>query len=166
MKQLLYFLLMLTTMSCNKLFENEEFTFKRNNYSDLSFKTNGYYVSNNLKYPGLITDTTIVFFYMNGVVLFATPESLFKEDKMNNIKKIYYSWGIYQIKNDSIFIEYKFNSGQFYMSVYKFSGIVKNDSVLNITSVFSNSYGTNNFKSNLNFKDFSPKPDSTNVFIK
>ncbi|OJV36453.1 MAG: hypothetical protein BGO29_03730 [Bacteroidales bacterium 36-12] len=97
---------------------------------------------------------------------FSSTGTLFDEIKLNKSREVYYNWGIYKIENDSIYIQNKFNPGAISMYVYTRVAKIENDSTIHFCYTQSTNIG--HFKTNETyaFKQFSPKPDSTNVFIK
>ncbi|MEA4936467.1 hypothetical protein SDC9_122266 [bioreactor metagenome] len=174
------FILICTILFCSceslieKLFgKNEELTFTRTDYNGNQLRTDGYYYFKNES-----NDSTynyrIYFFYKNGVVLdcgnpsddeLNTREEEFKNGQFNKyVKKNVSSWGLFKI--DSTMIQFEMLHGGPFRAYIDFGKII-NDTTFVLTKRKS-SYGTDEIKLQGTFrlKPFSPKPDSTNVFIK
>jgi len=76
---------------------------------------------------------------------------------------------VFRIEGDSIKIERSKSFGTTKSYMYILVGVVQNDSTIHITKDFSstgNGGKTIMMNQTYHFKQFSPKPDSTNVFIK
>jgi hypothetical protein len=167
MKKILLFLLVFNLFSC-QLIEDENFSFDLQPYYGKEINTEGYFKLINGEYSGTenINDTSILFFYKNGIVLFSSELDLVDEKRLNKSRGIYYNWGIYKIENDSVYIQNKFNSGDFRTYVYTRVAKIENDSTINFCYTKSTNIGY--FKTNHTyvFVKFISKPDSINDFIK
>lgn len=78
-------------------------------------------------------------------------------------------WGVFQIKEDSIWIESWFDlDGP--EKAYMQSGIILNDTTFVITEIYKNKRckkkGLEDRNKVYHFREFYPKPDSTNSFVK
>jgi hypothetical protein len=159
-------LLIISVQSCLK---DDDLIIKRVDNNSKKIKLNGYYLETKFTHNPY-------FFYQNGVVFkYSSRElkdSLLIEDGMTNevnlslLKKLKYSWGIYQIINNEILIE-RWYPGEKPYDAFLTKGRILNDTTFVLTE-FSESDGSK--KETINeiyrFRKFSPKPDSTNAFIK
>lgn len=156
-------------ISCDMFFgKDDKLTLqKQNNISD-KLKLNGYYYCpySNDEY------LTTYFLNSNGILLYSGS---FKTDKLEeyqlkwsnnefNFKDVKYWWGVYQIKNDSIFYERWYPSEKPYKVKLK-RGIILNDTTFQITSVEQNG-NKKRINETFYFKKFISKPDSITKFIK
>ena len=82
------------------------------------------------------------------------------------MKEIRSCWGLFIVRNDSIFIENIQNHGDLHAFAYITAGIIENDTTIHFKN-FMRSDGTEFVDYDLvyHFKQFSPKPDSTNNFF-
>jgi hypothetical protein len=154
-------LFLLFVCSCLRTLPDEELTITRIPYNGKEIRIDGYYTG---LIPGQTKYSNYIFFYSNGVVFsFGYYNGLNPNQMVDVIGDVINwkdSWGIFQIKNDSIFIQgwrLKDIGSQFLLRNNQYKII--NDSTLleKVQSGNSSIYY---------FKKFSPKPDSTNVFIK
>jgi hypothetical protein len=120
----------------------------------------------------------ITFFYRNGVVLrcggskkdFQDAEEFITTNFINNdsFKNIKGGWGLYIIENSKLTFEYWFLSHTPFTSQTRIGTIV-NDSVFVINEHYLMKDGKKAKFYEINepyyFREFSPKPDSTNIFI-
>ena len=116
-----------------------------------------------------------IFFYKNGIVLYGGGEiqSEFSslEERYRNgefyesIKDSKIWWGVYQIEGNEIRFE-RWYPGHRPYNTFLNTGEILNDTTFRITNS-SNSDGSDSQARDelYKFKAFSPKPDSTNVFI-
>ena len=162
MKQIINYIkslsLILILYSC----KDEKNSFQKIPYTGDELRTNGYYFTH---YQTLGRDYTIVnFFFRDGTLLSAGSfESLnfnVVEQKLVEryelIKKNKIGWGVFQIIEDKIISEsWTTNSGGGGLPVYKWSAKIVNDTT----------FLRNDSNQTWHFKQFSPKPDSTNRFI-
>jgi hypothetical protein len=168
---------MLTLIGCKDIFQDEKYTLIRTSYLGNQLKINGYYYtyvnetdSINSKY------LDVLFLYNNGVAIFAgggikeeMEEMLRKEEFYNYIKNVPAAWGIFNIENDSIKIERPKSYGWFNSYMYTLVGTIQDDSTIYIIKD-ARSTGNGGKPKIINqlyrFREFTPKPDSTNVFVK
>jgi hypothetical protein len=161
---------------CKKIFPDDNLSIQRENYSGNQLRLDGYYyryINEEYYFPKL-------FFYNNGVILdiggrFKTFEEvedyinrIFIENSNYNSNKL--SWGVYRVENDNIKFEKWYpGSGGGFPAITR-EGKILNDTTFHITQ----SYRMKNGKKReisaqdeiYHFKQFSPKPDSTNQFIR
>jgi hypothetical protein len=171
-------IVLLTTLfsSCESLIEmffgkNEELTFIRTDYDGSQLRTDGYYYC---RHEDRDVVYSIFFFYKNGVVLHggapSQDELITREEEFKNgqyleyVKKSASAWGLFKV--DSTTIQYEMlYYGPFRAFIN--SGDIINDTTFVITKrKASNSSEEITLDNTFHFKQFSPKPDSTNVYIK
>ena len=126
---------------------------------------------------------SVYFFYRDGTLLYEgcggcdslklkeMEQNSFKNEKwINWVKESQISWGVYQIDGQSIKFERWYPSNYWHLPAYIKSGKILNDTTFIITSFERSSrFGTewSEEKNEMyHFRQFSPKPDSTNRFIK
>jgi hypothetical protein len=156
---------------CKDIFKDEELTLGLvPNYSD-QIKINGYYYQSD----SITTNVVVWVFYRNGIVCFLGTgrslgyfENAFQnKEALSNIYANKSAWGLYQLNNDTII-----TNGLFLYpgELRRISTISKGTILTDTTILFKLSIKSNNTiylrNDTLHFKQFSPKPDSTNVFIK
>jgi hypothetical protein len=160
-------ILVVSVQSCLK---DENISLKKIENNSNKIRLDGYFLtSDNFGYSPY-------FLYQNGVIFswtfISSMDTLNYEnqfsDKMliEKIKWWKYSWGVYQIINNEILIE-RWYPGERPYDVFLTKGKILNDTTFILTE-FSEPDGSK--KETINetyrFKKFSPKPDSTNMFIK
>ncbi len=127
-------------------------------------RTDGIYLSHETRSSRDFSEITVL--YNNGTFLHLERRIETDDDikswreyfqKNNYHYETPYCWGIYQLQHDSILFE-SWLSADYYYPTYSYSGGVLNDSTITIKE----STTTDTFR----FVEFSPKPDSTNKFIK
>jgi hypothetical protein len=167
MIKLLMFLTVLTMQSCLK---DDVLVLKRKQNNTGKIKFEGYFLYRNNS--GL----DIYFLYQNGLVLQywsrELKDSLLIEDgltdltNLNNLRKLKDRWGIYTIEENRINIEKWYPSDK-PLETYLKTGNILNDSTFLLNTV-SEPDGSKKEVINevYRFRKFSPKPDSTNMFIK
>ena len=153
-------------LSCNKLFPDEKLSMQQEDYNGNEVRTDGYYYTYSKSYnsSGLIADFTTVFFlYRNGIILSAgayekTGFDILEEAMLRRYESIQNKktgWGVFIVKNNKIEYEQWSTSVGGGLPVFKNSYIIVNDTTLKRYNEII-----------YHFKQFSPKPDSTNVYIK
>jgi len=159
--RLILFLIIPFVYSCIETLSDEELTITRTHYYGKEFRLDGYYTG---LVPGQSVYYNYIFFYSNGVTYYLGHT--FVED-INQIKidvessrKNKSSWGIFHVKNDTIAIQ----GWRLRDDVYQNLLINYQYKIINDTTLFyKDSRGDTTC---YYFRRFSPKPDSTNVFIK
>lgn len=157
-------LFLVLVCSCQRTLPDEEFTMERTPYTGKKIRLDGCYVSDpfeNKKY------CEYNFFYSNGIVLSVSDYLNIENinqftagiDKLRSDKG---SWGIFYVENDTIF-EQTWGQGDFTTQYIVYKRFYK---IINDTTLSYNLYKDGRPDSYSHFKKFSPKPDSTNVFIK
>ena len=173
MKKLCLILLVaLSMVSCTKWFKDEEFTLSKQSYTGNELRTDGYYYEIE---DGKIWST--YFFYRNGILHYGIASDTLDNDldKYDTwFASDYYSehprkkrrrWGLFEINGDSIVFE-RWGILEGGDPVLRFSGRILNDTTFIIIRC-ENPYSGEACKINdlYHFRFFSPKPDSTNMFI-
>lgn len=158
--------------SCEKWPKDDALTLEKRICTDNSLRFDGYYYEMNAV-SNSFSET--YFLYRDGTILSfcGTPDNkppfTFIEDLIlsgefsyKNSKSL---WGVFQIKDTSIIINRWFpgNGG---LRAALLQGVILNDSTFKIISTTETTTGTVHHNNDLfHFHAFSPKPDSTNVFI-
>jgi len=164
---------LLMSSTCSK--ENDTELFKTP-YEGSELNLTGYFITNlNESIEGELKST--YFFYQDGVVLYGRsyPISMSENEIEGRfvstdfdgvIKQSKSGWGIFVINEGELEFEtWEPSSGGSLKTVVR-SGSILNDSTFLITS-FYNGYSEETTVKNdtFRFKSFSPKPDSTNMFV-
>jgi hypothetical protein len=166
---IIYVLFLISIISCEFLIpcKDQEFTISKTENTAYNIKLNGFY------YDTVLLSNTysiIYLLYSNGVfynrnmtdINNINNNNVYFDSKMSNYKTY---WGLYIFDNDSIEIQYW---GEKYGNCYKIikqKGIIINDTCFKIVK-------TTNYHDKwiddyhfFIFKQYSPKPDSTNSFF-
>ena len=173
MKHLLFmtFSVLIIMGSCNK-WENEKMTLVRQPYNSNELRLDGYYYDME---DGKICST--YFFYRNGILHYGIASDTLDNDLVKYdawFASEYYSehlrsgrrrWGVFEIHDDSIVFE-RWGILEGGDPVLRFSGRILNDTTFIITKCENPHSGDVCQEQDLfHFRQFSPKPDSTNMFI-
>lgn len=155
---------------------DDELFIERKPYLGNELKIDGYYYqeSEDLIYARY-------FFYKNGILLQgggggSSIEQIIEKDEMikngtyyNTVKNSKLSWGVFEIEGTTIRFEHWYPSSGGPLKAYVRAGTIINDTTFRITQSYRMQSGTKtemNSKDELYyFKELSPKPDSTNVFV-
>jgi hypothetical protein len=175
---LLVLFLSLVMPSCKKidLFQDDELTLSRQDYTGNQLRIDGYYYFEYIN--SSIDYVSILFLYKNGIILSGgasllselpdLEESYRNGTFYNHIKNIKFGWGVHQIEGSKIKFEQWYPSEKPYKT-YVSEGAILNDTTFQITQSYRNQDGKRtevDSKSEIyHFREFSPKPDSTNNFI-
>ncbi len=160
---------------CDKWLKDEELTLAKESYNGNELRLDGYY------YHSDTSDNHIFdsyFFYRNGVVIcspgtplnasdhFAFLEQGFVADYFTeNNKRLKHRWGVFQIHDNSIVFE-RWAIAEGSKPVVRCSGNIIDDTTFIITKSEYPHIGEEYQAANVyHFRAFSPKPDSTNMFI-
>lgn len=162
------------TNTCEKMTQDNNFSLNKSVYTGNELRIDGYYyfmTENNLHYT--------YFFYENGIIIHGggnapntSPiefiETQFKsESYLKALKDHKTAWGIFQINGNKIEFERWYPSSGGPLPSYIRSGEILNDTTFVITKVNrSDGSEEKTLNETYHFKQFSPKPDSTNNFIK
>ena len=168
--------LILFLSSCEKWFwQHDKLHLEKRNYNGTELRIDGYYFQ---EYGGEEKYLDIVFFYRNGVVLdvASTKESI-SENEINfrlescctNIKEHRWNWGVFNIDSNVIKYE-RWYPYDLVDKAFVNEGYILNDTTFIITKRYRIKRDVEKELRILNdtfhFKELSPKPDSTNNFIK
>ena len=154
-------IVLLFLYSCVETLPDEELTMKKTSYNGKEIRVDGYYkgsIANYNTYSNLI-------FYSNGVLLSfdyikSNENKLQNFSFIENIRTRKSNWGLFQITRDTVFIQvWRLNDYIYQNIIFNYKCVIKNDTTL--FRIYNNGDTTK-----YNFNKFSPKPDSTNVFIK
>lgn len=157
-----YYSLIILIIGCQ-----DSFVLKTTRFNPQVLKTNGYFVDKN---------KSVYFLYNNGIILYGHSHynETIKEmethlvqlsNKNSSIYKNKVGWGVFRVIGENI--EYDMWYPRADAPVYRRKGIILNDSTFKITSFAKpNGKEFNELDEIYHFRSFSPKPDSTNKFIK
>lgn len=158
----------------NQCDKTEKLSFTKREFSGSQLKLNGYYY-----YFNSVDSYWPIIFYKNGIVsrklsyAFDTSKVVQFENELmngtyrNKVKDDKYSWGLFNIIGNEI--KYEVYDSKSAISCYFpiiYTGTIINDTTIHFNKKV-NSDGTESVSINetYHFKQFSPKPDSTNSFI-
>lgn len=174
MKKLCLILLLAVSMvGCTKWLEDEELTLPKTPYTGNELRTDGYYYyTTNGDYFRSIT-----FFYKNGIAFrpIGDAHSLQEVDEYvineligeNRYHDVQWSWELYNIENDRILINY-WVPPRPHQCFFE-EGTILNDTTFIIQRYYRMENGEMTDEGDVNetfhFRQFSSKPDSTNIFI-
>jgi hypothetical protein len=153
---------------CNRLFPDEELLLPRTNYEG-TLKISGYYYY----YQQDPTGTIVKYLFRNGIILsgyfFSTIDLNEVEIEMikeyNLLQKDKSRWGVFVINGNTIQYSGWSTSVGGGLPTGKCIGTIENDTTFCITKSI-NSDGREFERNDVyHFRQFSPKPDSTNNFI-
>ena len=169
-KVLILVLLSISTIiidSCECFFSDEKLTIQRKDYSGDELKTGGYYTNNYYDYG--------TFLYRNGIVMKIpgkennyAEDRFLDEDLIKHVKRYKDYWAVFEINNDNIIIQGwgpgdgSLTNGLPVITQY---GKILNDTTFVLTK-HEKGGKTTDINHVYSFHEFSPKPDSTNHFIK
>ena len=152
-------------------------------HEDLLRNTREDYLNDNIRIDGFYyaysdegqIRNNIFFLYRNGVYFSVVgdgqertkPEevkTLLTEERLKRLAQYKDLWGIFLIKGNDILLEsWSITHGNHYSVIE--SGYILNDTTFTITKRDDNLSGISNSNYTYYFYPYSPKPDSTNVFI-
>jgi len=178
MNLLLIIFIVAMSGNCTKdiVFKDDELSFQRIPYTGNQLRVDGYYYQ---KKDGKFF--TMYCFYRDGIVLylgggFTSGQIIELEDRIQNgsfyqdIKNQKDYWGVFKIENTSILFEKWYPSSGGGLPAYVRAGEILNDTTFVITESYRMQGGKKKEVRERNetyhFRKFSPKPDSTNIFIK
>lgn len=161
--------ILISLLSCEKVFDDTELSMKRTNYDGTELRTDGYYFYQKAdKFHPL-------FISRNGVFIRGYTYELSSADQVEesfkngvfyeNIKNDKTRWGVFNITEKAIEFEgWAPNGGLKHTTSIEYGEII-DDTTFCIYK--EHIYGNDEERNSLyHFKQFSPKPDSTNSFIK
>jgi hypothetical protein len=156
--------------------KDEELSMQRRNYTGNELRTDGYYYR--YQWHNFFNKEQIVVdcLYRNGIIRACGGGYDSFQDFENNIDVINAAtsnpnknfWGVFIVEND--IIKYEMWHGARFLEpyiTYIYAGKILNDTTFHITESYRpNSSEKNTLDYTYHFKQFYPKPDSTNIFIK
>lgn len=164
--------------TCGSLLEEDDtLSIEKKPYLGKEFRIDGYYFDkySNDEYRDCI------FFYKNGVILngggwkYSLEKEKEKEEEYKNgayynfAKTSKISWGVFEIDGNTIRFERWYSSSGGPLSAYVREGVILNDTTFRITQSYRMQNGKKTEERSkdelYSFKELSPKPDSTNVFV-
>lgn len=160
--------------SCS-IMKDDMLSLERMDYTGMDIRLDGYWWKN---LEGAIEPSRFVLFlYNNGIALsgLSFPVDELAEKEAEYKSKIFRDavlrsktgWGVFSINGKDIEIEMWASSNGGPLKTVIRSGEILNDGTFVITSFLNNYSGETSARNDtFYFKEFSPKPDSTNVFIK
>ena len=177
MKYFLLIMMLFVMQNCTRQisFKDDELSIQRTDYLGDELRIDGYYY---LIYgDGNYMSET--FFYRNGMLLKGNAGLVnnIEEHENNYSNGSFYDvvkdsksvWGVFKVTGNKIFFE-KWYPTEGPLPAYVRSGVILNDTTFHITEVYRMQNGEKTDLSTTDeiyhFKQFSPKPDSTNVFVK
>jgi len=167
---ILFFLILSSCMSCCR--EDDLLRNTREDYIGDDIRIDGFYYS---FFQGEIHN--VLFLYRNGVFFKVIsdekkrtkPEevqTLLTEDRLERYKTHKDLWGIFIIKNNNILLDKWTWAGLGWKTTVIESGTILNDTSFVITKRDNLREGIKDSNETYYFYPYSPKPDSTNIFIK
>ena len=180
MKKIIIFctLFLFSCFSCQKIIKYKDFVLTQKPYTGNELRINGYYYYIEQQSDGIKKIRNISCFYRNGILLSMDGGALSLEEADEYIRRgfieswtnpiyEYSRWGLFVIDGQTIKFERYYSSDNITKWTYIREGIILNDTTFHIT-VSYRSDGSKRDKNNeiYHFRQFSPKPDSTNNFIK
>lgn len=171
MKNIIWLLWILTLITgCKRVLnceEKEKLSFEKTGFSGLQLRLGGYYIRDS---------HWVLFFYRNGIVIDSRIESTNQIEFQNElINGTFYSkisndksnWGLFKVSNNEIELEVLNALSQVSCKVPTiYQGKILDDSTIFFLKIkHSNGELIEYRNDTFHFKQFSPKPDSTNSFI-
>jgi hypothetical protein len=161
----------LTMNNCRKEKKDDVLSLKREPYTGSELRIDGYYFN---KYG--TGNLTVYFFYDNGILLYGSsfPIDHLSEHESDYIdgehyefaKNLKYYWGVFNINGGEIMFE-RWYPSQPPLRAFISSGTILNDTTFHINRFYhSDGSVSDEVNETYHFRQFTPKPDSTNIFIK
>lgn len=164
MKYLILVLCVITIFSCCRV--AEELTLQKMNFSGTNLKLGGYY------YATFESGYMVFFLYENGLFLdcggcmnctLENVEINISGDLCEASRKLQYSWGVFKVTADNIEIERWLSGTGGPYPTKTLRGEIINDRKILLSGFIGDR--DNITSDTFYFKEFSLKPDSTNMFI-
>jgi len=168
---------MLYLCSCEKILKNEEFSIKCVPYLGSELRIDGYYYLKRLGSDGNKRFISYFIFYSDGVSStgnietenLSDVESYFATWSYDKwIRSNLYVWGPFSIQGDKLRMQYYEPSDYLIKRIEEVSCTILNDSTFYLEKIYlvhaekeGRSFTTGEYR----FKQYSPKPDSTNNFL-
>ena len=166
-KTILITSLVLTISSCEKLIQETEL--KRTIYTGTELRTNGYYYKDDPTRDTVLT----IFLYRNGIALYSSidkmdivrSENEYRDGTFyKRIEDYRFSWNVFRVSDNLIEIE-GWEPGGYPHPTIESHGEIVNDTTFRLIEECG-MRGKRILNETFHFKQFAPKPDSTNSFIK
>lgn len=175
MKIFVLFILINTMNACSKIWTDDNLSLPKMVYDGKELRVDGYYY---FDYENIESYRTIYFLFANGVILYGSTFPLSELQKQENAytepgwqfpnQRPKYYWGLFEIEGDNIRFE-RWYPSEPPLKAYVRAGKILDDTTFVITESYRMQGGRKTEIREENqvyhFKPFSPKPDSTNVFI-
>ena len=164
--------IMLLSTQCKKDKHDDEFDIKKTPFVGNKLRTDGYYY-----YTSSYGYYDIYFLYRDGTILYGEDVDFadinqYEEQYRNGVfyqraKNDLNYWGPFLIEGNNIKYEFRGGGDGSGLLVFKYEGSIINDTTFEIThSIRVNGENSSTLNDTYHFKKFSPKPDSTNSFVK
>jgi hypothetical protein len=166
MKLIVMLLLLAGLQSCSKT--AQELTLDRMDYIGSEIRIDGYYCHQiNDTYNSFILFENGIYHDLGETVqssIEELDELILDETFYNNLRDIQYTWGVFQVEGNRITIERWLPGTGGAYPVQLLEGEIVNDTTILISGLRGTKYEdeVDEFK----FRQLSPKPDSTNTFIR
>ena len=159
--------MIIASCSIREAYQDDEFILEKTDYTGNELRINGYFHSDISAGGNYI----LYVLYRNGIILFPggsdNPEETIDGfvEEFNSDSQTF--WGLFQIKDNTIKIEYYMPKMYEGLPAYIKAGEILNDT----TFVFREQYRSKDnseyqeINETYHFKQYSPKPDSTNSFF-
>jgi len=157
--------------SCTIFCKDDKLSLQRQPYNENELRIDGYY------YFIHGQKATIYFFFSNGIILHTGDgwqldnlsefeQRILSDDFIKKLRNNKSCWGLLSVRNNMIKLE-KWYCSDGFCKVYVQEGIILNDTTFHITKSYRSNGSEKSARDELyHFKQFSPKPDSINNFIK
>ena len=167
---------MLSLCSCKKLFKDEEFSIKCVSYTGSELRIDGYYYLKRLSANNKEIISYFIF-YSNGVStkgnvntknLNDVESELATRSDNKYLPNNLYVWGPFSVHENKLIMQYYEPSDYLIKRIEEISCTILNDSTFYLEEtnlVYTGKAGRSFNTGEYHFKQFSPKPDSTNRFI-
>ena len=164
-------LILLLLGACSRICggNDEPLSIQRTDFTGTNLRIDGYFYNQ-------FNDThiSVLFLYRNGIVFRANvlkgeqEQRFLSEEWLTPVRNHKGAWGVFLVDGGIIKIESRANAWCRPFQSFIREGVILNDTTFRITKSY-NSFGTPDVRSmdrTYHFRAFSPKPDSTNVFIR
>lgn len=164
MKTLIMLTMVFNLLNCEKE-KDDKLNLVQQDFNGDQLRIDGFYYTEKESYDGIIYSRYAL--YKNGIIRYlGAPLDI---DKIFNSGNYKTDWGIFNIENNNIQFERWYPSSGGPLETYVRAGIILNDTTFHITESYRLLNGEKTqyrLKDEIyHFKQFSPKPDSTNQFI-
>ncbi len=175
MKKLLFMTFLGLTWGCKEglIKDDDELSIQRTPYTGNQLRTDGYYYREADDY------IAVYFLYRDGTILYGSSFlSVRRQEKENEyttaewqslVKKYKYRWGVFAIEGNIMQFE-RWYPSEPPLEAYVDEGQILNDTTFAIARSYRVVDGqeteVREWEETYHFKEFSPKPDSTNGFVR